>query len=74
MNKITASVASYAAHAVDIPADKEAAPTKLVVAKNTKASVGPVMEEIAYTEESVKTTGRSVDELKARLVTIKDFI
>ena len=74
MNKITARVASHEIRAVGISADKKATAAKVVVAKNAKAPVEPVMAEIAYTEESVKPAGRSVDELKARLLTIKDFI
>ena len=74
MNKITARAASHGVREVDLSAEKEATSADVVVAKNVTASEEPGRAEIAYTEEPVEPAGRSVDELKASLVTIKDFI
>ncbi len=87
MNKITSKVAKDEMHPVDVvPEAREASPVaqsvsstegtsaEVVVAKNATASEKSVRADNAHTEEIVEPVGRSVDELKACLVTIKDFI
>ena len=64
MNKITAKAASQRVQTADISAEDDAAPEETVL-KDDISEQGSVTEEPA---------GRSVDELKARLATIKNFI
>ena len=68
MNKITAKAASQKVQEADISAKTEA-----VAAEQPEETVlkGDVSEQDNVTE---KSTGRSVDELKVRLATIKNFI
>ena len=65
MNKITAKAASQKVQAADISTDKDNAAPEKPVLKDDVSEQGNVTE---------KPAGRSVDELKARLATIKNFI